>query len=75
MASNMPKQNKGAKAKKMSNPHAVGGKPLEPRTGTPAVEFRGTMVHAKQMGGITRPAHGTHGSHDSKIREHADHED
>ena len=69
------KQNKSAKTKKMADPHNVGGTGIKPRMGTPAVEFKGTFVHAAQHGGITRPREGYGGSHDDKIREHADHED
>lgn len=67
------KQNKGSKAKEMSG--ASSGAPLKPRKGTGAVRFKGTMVHAEHHEGITRPASGNAGSHDGKIREHAEHED
>jgi hypothetical protein len=73
MAGNI--QNKGHSPKKMKQSPGGGGNKLEPASGDSAVEFRGTFVHADQQAGITRPAKGHMGSHDSKIREHAEHED
>lgn len=69
----MQKQNKGTQAKEMSG--GSSGAPLKPRKGTCAVEMKGTFVHAEHHSGITRPAANAAGSHDSKIREHAEHED
>lgn len=68
-------QNKGIKPKHMKREHESGTKGIQPGTGSPAVEFRGTYVHAEPREGVTRPAKHNAGSHDSKIREHADHED
>jgi hypothetical protein len=59
----------------MPNTNKTGGRPVSPHAGESAVEFKGTYVHADHKSGVTRPAHGTHGSHDDRIREHADHED
>ena len=67
------KQNKGARAKEMRG--ASSGTPLKPRKGTCAVEMKGTFVHAEHHAGITRPHHHEAGSHDHKVREHAEHED
>jgi hypothetical protein len=66
------KQNKGAKPKRMSEPH---DSVVKAPKGDAAVEFRGTFAHAAKHTGVTRPSKGNAGSHDSKIREHADHED
>ena len=68
-------QNKGVKAKEMKATHTSGTRGIVPGTGSPAVEFRGTYVHSEQRAGVTRPSKGNAGSHDSKIREHASHED
>lgn len=69
----MQKQNKGVRAKEMKG--GSSGSPLKPRKGSCAVEMKGTYVHADHRAGITRPHKHEAGSHDSKIREHADHND
>lgn len=67
------KQNKGTKAKEMSG--GSSGSPLKPRKGSEAVEMKGTFVHGKHHAGITRPHSHEAGSHDHKVREHAEHND
>jgi len=57
----------------MKNTHSEGTHGIEPGTGSSAVEFHGTYVHAKHIEGVTRAAKHNQGSHDSKAREHADH--
>ena len=70
------RQNKGAKPKEMHPKRHGGSKSQVPgATGETAVEFRGTYVHTAQHEGVTRPSKGNAGSHDHKIREHADHND
>ena len=66
------KQNAGSHVHEMSG--ASHGAPLKPRRGTEAVQMKGTFVHSAHHSGITRPSDGSHGSHDGKVREHADHE-
>lgn len=69
------KQNAGVKAKEMPEGKGGAGKSAKPAAGREAVEFKGTFVHAAQDAGVTRPAKDHAGSHDDKIREHAEHED
>lgn len=68
------KQNKGAKAHTMKDPHPS-GRSVKPTAGQAAVEIRGTNVHARQVEGVTRPSKRNAGSHDAEIREHAEHRD
>lgn len=66
----MPKQNKGAKPRHMSEPHQA----MVPEVShDAAVEFHGTMAHAAHHTGVTRPSKSNAGSHDHLAREHADH--
>ena len=64
------KQNKGVKAKKMQPKHRAGGEPLQPRAGSSAIRFEGTMVHSDAGQHITHPAESNKGSHTDKERMH-----
>lgn len=65
------RQNKSASSKSMNMGSAKGlPSPAKPGKGTAVAKFEGTVTKTDGVSGVTKPAPGTAGSHDSKSRMH-----